>query len=95
MNPSLVSFCLVFLFGVTLSLLGGLIIKIFAKKASIGGVQMAFLCRFMIDVAAFSLIYQVYHSLPSLVGLALGLMSYKNVLVFRVIKESWQEERKE
>ena len=56
---------------------------------------MAFFCRFMIDVAAFSLIYQVYHSLPSLVGLALGLMSYKNVLVFRVIKESWQEKRKE
>ena len=95
MSTSVVSFCLAFLFGVILSLLGGILVKVFADRASIGGVQVAFFCRFIIDVLAFCLVYNVYHSLPSLVGLALGLMSYKNVLVFRVIKESWQEKRKE
>ena len=95
MSTSVVSFCLAFLFGLILSLLGGLIVKVFSNRASIGSVQMAFFCRFIIDVLAFCLVYNVYHSLPSLVGLALGLMSYKNVLVFRDIRESWQEKRKE
>lgn len=95
MSPSVMSFCLAFLFGGIVSLFGGLLVKIFADWASIGGVQMAFFCRFILDVLAFCLVYNVYHSLPSLLGLALGLMSYKNILVFRVIRESWQEKRKE
>ena len=60
MNTSLVSFCLAFLFGVILSLLGGILVKVFADRASIGGVQVAFLWGVFIDVHSFWRFFYFY-----------------------------------
>lgn len=86
-----------FLFGMGISLIGGYIVKLLVerKDGGVGQVQLAFLIRLFLDLLAFIIVTYVYRTTPAYLGLALGLVSYKNILIFNVIKESWQKKGKE
>lgn len=88
-------FC--FVFGLGISLVGGYVVKVLVEKkdGGVGHVQLAFLIRLFLDLLGFIVVTYVYRTIPAYLGLALGLVSYKNILIFNVIKESWQRKRKE
>lgn len=97
MNNIHLVFLYCFVFGMGISLLGGYVVKVLVerKDSGIGHIQLAFLIRLFLDLLAFVIIAYVYRTIPAYLGVALGLVSYKNILIFNVIKESWQRKRKE
>lgn len=95
MNEVIKFFIIFFLFGLSISFLGGLIVHFLTRNGGTGQIQLAFFLRFVLDVLAFLGVYFTYPTTESYLGLAFGLVGYKNILVFKAVKESFKEKRKE
>lgn len=88
-------FLLCFAFGLIVSLLGGVILHLLSRNRGLGSVQFGFFIRLILDFLAFLVVYLIYRTIPAYLGVALGLVSYKNILAFYAIKKSWQEKGRE
>lgn len=81
--------------GIILSGLGGLIVHALRNFGSTAGLQLGFIIRLGLDILSFLVIYFVYNSAVAYIGLAIGLLSYKNSLFFKAFLASRREKGKE